>query len=188
MVIYSYSNNLILKELILLKILKFIDYVALIDIHRTRSKVSHYKNSPINIGNRERFFCTHPIDLTFRFFNKSSNIKSGTFSFHSSINSGDDKNDKVTGEVFLRKESKNKPNVIFVHGWPMDSYDRIKKIYHDRIIKNYEWNIYYYKLPYHFDREPQNSTYSGEHMISADISRTVQASQQAIVELRLGTL
>ncbi|WP_226567811.1 alpha/beta hydrolase [Bacillus stratosphericus] len=167
-----------------MKLLKVIDYGALIDMHRTKSKVSHFNNSPIKVGNRDHFFSLQPINLAFHIDNHTSNLESGTFSFNSSIRSGDDKNDKVTGEVFLRKDSKHKPNVIFVHGWRMDSYDRIKKIYHDRIIKNYDWNMYYYTLPYHFDREPQASTYSGERMISANINRTVQSSQQAIVELR----
>ncbi|TYS33016.1 alpha/beta hydrolase family protein [Bacillus pumilus] len=167
-----------------MKFLKVIDYAALMDMHRTRSKESHYNNLPIDASNRDRFFSAKPIDLEYHIDNHTAKLKSGIFSFHSSIRSGVDRNDKVTGEVFLRKESKHKPNVIFVHGWRMDSYDRIKKIYHDKIVKNFDWNMYYYTLPYHFDREPQNSTYSGEHMISANISRTVHSSQQAIVELR----
>lgn len=42
----------------------------------------------------------------------------------SSVTSGYSNNDKVTGEVFLHKD--DAPNVILVHGWRMESNDRIK--------------------------------------------------------------
>ncbi len=44
--------------------------------------------------------------------------------------------------------------------------------------------MYYYSLPYHFEREPENSLYSGELMISANIDRTIESTRQAIVDLR----
>lgn len=44
--------------------------------------------------------------------------------------------------------------------------------------------MYYYSLPYHFEREPENSLYSGELMISANIDRTIESTRQAVVDLR----
>ncbi|MFK3811869.1 alpha/beta hydrolase family protein [Bacillus halotolerans] len=44
--------------------------------------------------------------------------------------------------------------------------------------------MYYYSLPYHFEREPENSLYSGELMISANIDRTIESTRQSIVDLR----
>lgn len=46
------------------------------------------------------------------------------------------------------------------------------------------WNTYYFTLPYHFEREPNESLFSGEYMVSAHLERTVQASKQAVVDLR----
>ncbi|MFB5563075.1 alpha/beta hydrolase family protein, partial [Bacillus cereus] len=39
-------------------------------------------------------------------------------------------------------------------------------------------------LPYHFEREPNEALFSGEYMVSAHLERTVQASKQAVVDLR----
>lgn len=58
------------------------------------------------------------------------------------------------------------------------------KIFHNRIMNDLGWNMYYYSLPYHFEREPENSLYSGELMISANIDRTIESTRQAIVDLR----
>lgn len=65
----------------------------------------------------------------------------------------------------------------------MESNDKVKKIFHNQIMK-LGWNMYYYTLPFHFDREPNDSLYSGEFMVSANIERTVQSTQQAVVDLR----
>lgn len=66
----------------------------------------------------------------------------------------------------------------------MDSLDRIKKMFNNRIMNDLEWNMYYFTLPYHFQRKPEQSLYNGEYMISADINRTVQSIRQAVVDLR----
>ena len=99
------------------------------------------------------------------------------------IHSGDVSNDYVRGEAFLN-EAEGKPNVIFVHGWQMKGFDRVKKIIHDSIMNNLGWNMYYYTLPYHLERQPEESLYSGEFMVSANINRTVESTRQAIVDLR----
>lgn len=44
--------------------------------------------------------------------------------------------------------------------------------------------MFYFTLPYHFEREPEQSRYSGEYMVSANMERTVQASRQAVMDLR----
>lgn len=99
------------------------------------------------------------------------------------IPSGDVFNDYVRGEAFLN-EDESKPNVIFVHGWRMKGFDRIKKNFHNSIMNNLGWNMYYYTLPYHLERQPEASLYSGEFMVSANINRTVESTRQAIVDLR----
>ncbi|EEL93421.1 hypothetical protein bcere0030_25620 [Bacillus cereus AH1273] len=106
----------------------------------------------------------------------------GQFKYKSSVQSGDSCNDSVTGELFLHK-NKDAPHVIFVHGWRMDSNERVKKIFHDHMT-NLKWNMYYFTLPYHFDRKPNQSLYSGEYMVSANIERTVEATRQGVADLR----
>ena len=166
---------------------KIIDSYALYDLHKNRSKYSQFSSFPTfipEIKDRENFYKTQKTDvsLDIHFTEKSYNV--GTFSFQSLIPFGDPSNDTLKGEVFLNKNNVDTPNIIFVHGWRMESYDRIKKMFHNRIMNDLGWNMYYFPLPYHFQRQPDNSLYSGELMISANIDRTVQSTRQAIVDLR----
>lgn len=165
---------------------KMIDRYALNHLHRTRSKKFQYTYLPTWLSetmDRETFYKVHPTDIFVKTPYLLKNHKVGTFQFKSLAPSSNPSNDYVTGEVFLN-ELANVPNVIFVHGWRMNSFDRVKKIFHKRIMNNLKWNMYYFPLPYHFGRKPNESLYSGEYMISADISRTVESTRQAIVDLR----
>lgn len=163
---------------------KIIDRLALYDLHRKRSKDNHFSASLADITSREEFFSSKKAEVSIELSKSNKDYRIGTFSFESLAKSGNAVNDKLEGEVYLNKDDKDKPNIIFVHGWRMDSYDRIKKIFHKRIMKDFGWNMYYYSLPYHFEREPEESMYSGELMISADVERTVESTKQAIVDLR----
>ncbi|MBU8785272.1 MULTISPECIES: alpha/beta hydrolase family protein [Bacillus] len=163
---------------------KTIDRLALYDLHRKRSKDKHFSAFSLDAMAENEFYKSSIADVSIILKESRKKYMVGTFSYESLIPSGDLVNDTLTGEVFLNENDIDKPNVIFVHGWRMNSYDRIKKIFHHRIMKDVGWNMYYYSLPYHLEREPENSLYSGELMISADIDRTVESTRQAIVDLR----
>ncbi|MDC7724329.1 alpha/beta hydrolase family protein [Priestia megaterium] len=167
---------------------KLIDYYALYDLHKDRSKENQYHidfdHAPTNID-RDVFFevPSSLADIYLNITSKENGYSIGEFGFESLRPSGDHPNDYVRGESFLN-EVGNKPNVIFVHGWRMKGFDRVKKIFHDSIMNNLGWNMYYYTLPYHLERQPEASLYSGEFMVSANINRTVESTRQAIVDLR----
>lgn len=164
-----------------------IDRYALYDLHKKRSKDKQFKYCSIfspEIIDREEFYKSNIADVSVILNDSEKNYKIGTFNFKSLAPSGILDNDTLKGEVFLNKNDVDKPNIIFVHGWRMDSYNRIKKIFHNRIMNNLGWNMYYFPLPYHFQRQPEHSLYSGELMISANIDRTVESTRQAIVDLR----
>ncbi|MED1741076.1 alpha/beta hydrolase family protein [Bacillus swezeyi] len=163
---------------------KIIDRLALYDLHRKKSKGQHFSTFSLGTIARDEFYKSNVADVSIILNKSRKNNMVGTFSYESLIPSGDLVNDTLKGEVFLNKNDIDKPNVIFVHGWRMDSYDRIKNIFHHRIMNDLGWNMYYYSLPYHFEREPEHSLYSGELMISANIDRTVESTRQAIVDLR----
>ncbi|WP_242300872.1 alpha/beta hydrolase family protein [Bacillus cereus group sp. BfR-BA-01494] len=165
---------------------KYVDKLALYDLHKKRSKVTQYvsfKYETMKHEEREKFYNTYAANPQFNINpTEDRTYSSGNFNFRSSISLGDKNNDMVSGEVYLNS-NENAPNVIFVHGWRMDSNARIKNIFHKDML-NLGWNMYYFTLPYHFEREPEESTYSGEFMISANIERTVVASRQAVADLR----
>lgn len=166
---------------------KVIDLCALYDLHKKRSK--EFQFTPIDNVNGEvedlaSFYKSNPVDIRFK-----AEEPSGTeyvlnkFEYQSSIKTGYPKNDLVTGEAYLNKNEDAVPNIVFVHGWRMQSNSRVQKIYHEQMME-LGWNMYYSTLPFHFERKPEESLYSGEYMVSANVERTVKASQQAVADLR----
>ncbi|QWG31432.1 alpha/beta hydrolase (plasmid) [Bacillus mycoides] len=166
---------------------KLIDRYALYDLHKKRSAEFQYaslSNTSLSVKDIDSFYKVTPYDIHFdmKHSQQEKEYLVGHFKYKSSVQSGDSRNDSVTGEVYLHK-NEDTPHVIFVHGWRMDSNERVKKIFHDHM-NSLSWNMYYFTLPYHFEREPEQSLFSGEYMVSAHIERTVQATRQAVADLR----
>ncbi|HEK9103472.1 TPA: alpha/beta hydrolase [Bacillus pseudomycoides] len=165
---------------------KAIDLCALYDLHRKRSQEFQYSsvsNKYLEIENIQDFYKSSSVAIQFNMGEcDNQNYKVGKFEYESSIKSGISCNDIVTGEAFINK-NEDSPNVILVHGWRMDSIDKVKNIF-QKMMMDLGWNMYYFTMPYHFNREPGSSLYSGEYMISANVERTVEASQQAVADLR----
>ncbi|MBC8061844.1 MAG: alpha/beta hydrolase [Clostridiaceae bacterium] len=74
-------------------------------------------------------------------------------------------------------------NVILVHGWRADNLNRLEKVFLDSF-KERKYNIYNYVLPFHMERSPDTSIYSGEYFVSADVGRTLKSVQQSISDIR----
>ncbi|PEJ57948.1 alpha/beta hydrolase [Bacillus sp. AFS002410] len=164
---------------------KMIDRYALRNFHKNISNVSQYTpfQEHVEERNRNEFYNTYSVpNVTFTTHKIEEGYNTGFFEFQSTIPVGDTCNDFVTGE-FVQQENKEQPNVIFVHGWRMKSNDRLIKMFQQHM-KKHQWNMYYYTLPYHLQRKPFESSFSGEYMVSADIERTLQAVRQAVVDLR----
>ena len=77
----------------------------------------------------------------------------------------------------------NNTNIIFVHGWRAEDLSRLEKVFSDSFIQR-GYNIYSYVLPFHMERTPKESLYSGEYYISADVSRTIKNVQQSVSDVR----
>jgi len=77
----------------------------------------------------------------------------------------------------------NNINVIFVHGWRADNLDRLGKVFLDSFTER-NYNIYNYVLPFHMERSPDASLYSGEYFVSSDVSRTLKSEQQSVSDIR----
>ena len=74
-------------------------------------------------------------------------------------------------------------NIIFVHGWRADNLNRLGKVFLESFIER-GYNIYNYVLPFHMERSPDTSLYSGEYFVSSDVSRTLKSEQQAVSDIR----
>ena len=77
----------------------------------------------------------------------------------------------------------NNINIIFIHGWRADNLNRLGKVFLDSFIKR-SYNIYNYVLPFHMERSPDTSLYSGEYFVSSDVRRTLKSEQQAVSDIR----
>jgi len=110
------------------------------------------------------------------------NYEVGEIDFLSEVENGHSNKESI---FHYRKNliSDNNINVIFVHGWRADSLDRLGKVFLDSFIER-NYNIYNYVLPFHMERSPNESLYSGEYFVSADVSRTLKSEQQAVSDIR----
>lgn len=167
-------------------IAEFIDKYALSDLHRKKSKIFHFKNlSQMSVTDNDlnSFYPIPSIpDIIFKQEVQKESYGIGKFNYESQIDNGPS-NKYSTGIYYENKDADQKANVIFVHGWRMDSFKRIMRIYNKPFSK-LGFNMYYFTLPYHFERESEESLYNGELMISADIDRTLISVKQAITDLR----
>ncbi|KFM95525.1 hypothetical protein DJ93_5582 [Bacillus clarus] len=123
---------------------KLIDLYALNNLHKKRSKEYQYSFSTSNnldYTNIESFYKVGSTDIYLDInYLKNTDYSYGKFQYPSPIQSGDLRNDSVVGEVFIHNK-KNRPNVIFVHGWRMDSNERVKNIFHNKIMKENPNNL-----------------------------------------------
>ena len=110
------------------------------------------------------------------------NYEIGKINFLSEVENGYSNKDAI---FHYRKNlvTDDNTNVIFVHGWRADNLDRLGKVFLDSFIER-SYNIYNYVLPFHMERSSDTSLYSGEHFISADVSRTLKSEQQAVSDIR----
>jgi len=166
---------------------KFIDKWLLMDLHRNRSKsFQFYKGTetPVSLDKLNSFYSTPPIpDITFIQQDFLKDYSIGKYKFKSEINSNGSSNDFSTGNYYKTPSREQNISVIFVHGWRMDSFNRIFDIYLNSFMEN-KYNIYTFTLPHHFERSSENSLYNGEFMVSANIDRTLLSLRQTISDLR----
>lgn len=111
-----------------------------------------------------------------------NNYETGKISFLSEVENGNSNKNAI---FHYRKNlvADNNINIIFVHGWRADNLDRLGKVFLDSFIER-NYNIYNYVLPFHMERSPDTSLYSGEHFVSADVSRTLKSEQQSVSDIR----
>ncbi|HML87946.1 MAG TPA: alpha/beta hydrolase [Methylomusa anaerophila] len=164
---------------------EIIDKSALYQLHRNKSKTWQFSNIgsiPTLEDVHHYYFQPQIPEISFEHVSNRSNYKIGNFRYKSSIENGQC-NEYATG-IYYQDKLKTPPklNVILVHGWRQGN-GRIKAIYLEPFIKN-GYDMYFITLPYHTERQGNNSSYQGELMISANIERTLASIRQAVVDLR----
>ncbi len=72
-------------------------------------------------------------------------------------------------------------NIVFVHGLFEDNLSIYQFLI--TMLNNLGLNVYLMMLPYHHDRVPEKSVFSGEYFWSADVARSQWAINQAVYDL-----
>lgn len=106
------------------------------------------------------------------------------FHFHSQVQTPFAENNTVYGRLFRCRHSwTKKPTVILLHGWNDDINYRFRFPWFSRQINRFGINCAMVELPYHFQRRPQPPA-PVRNFISEDVLRTVEATHQAIADIR----
>jgi pimeloyl-ACP methyl ester carboxylesterase len=163
------------------------DTYALMSLHKNKSKASHFYigiDIPPSLDEIDTFYPKPDVpEVTFELQDFYGSHNTGRYKYKSMINNNDTRNNYSTGKYFTKSSRKQPVSVILVHGWRMDSFDRIYNIYLEPFME-LDYNIYSFTLPHHFERTSKTSLYNGELMVSANIDRTLLSVKQAITDLR----
>lgn len=103
----------------------------------------------------------------------------GTICFQSAVPTGHPENDTV--KIWRHAVDHPKGCLVFVHGL----YDDNPVLYQPwiRSLNDNGLDVYSFILPYHFDRQPRESLYSGEYFLSSRLATTCLAVKQAVFDL-----
>lgn len=109
---------------------------------------------------------------------KTENERIQVVSFPSSIQTIHLTNNQVWCRVYLARQPVH--DMVFLHGLYEDNLD-IYTYFFSLLIEQ-GINVYLMQLPYHYDRKPEGSLFSGEYFWSANIGRNAQAFKQAVYD------
>lgn len=77
-------------------------------------------------------------------------------------------------------EERAEGNILFVHGLFDDNLNNCSFI---KILNKLNFNVFFMIMPYHYNRKPESSLFSGEFFLSADIHRSIVAFKQAVFDV-----
>lgn len=72
-------------------------------------------------------------------------------------------------------------NVLLLHGLYDDNMFNYAFLI--KMLNELRFNVFFMELPYHFNRKPENSSFSGEYFVSADLLRSRDAFIQSLCDI-----
>lgn len=160
---------------------RYVDTIAINKIIETKlSKVSHSpKNSRFKLIEGNPFEDIDNIDIDSIDVKYSTEDNLEKLRFKSFINTSYDENDCVSVIAYNAENAIG--NIIFVHGLFEDNLSIYQFLI--TMLNKMGLNVYLMMLPYHYDRKPKDSFFSGEYFWSADVTRSQWALKQAAYDL-----
>ena len=99
-----------------------------------------------------------------------------TFAFPSPVPSGESANDRVHGERWLAADRRSKSAIVMLHGGFAPSWFAERLMAGPFLAKGID--VFVIALPWHMDRAPSASGYSGQYLLSGDVPRLVRGFSQ----------
>lgn len=133
-----------------------LDHIGLSLLHIKKSQISHFKSygKSFSIKNKSDLSKIYPNPnvphISFKEIDSKNNYQISKFYFESPLKSDYDSNNLVSGTYYSCKSS-SPIHVIFVHGWRMESWDKVNKLFL-KSFQKFQFHIYQINLPFHFDR------------------------------------
>ncbi|MFZ5988670.1 MAG: alpha/beta hydrolase [Bacillota bacterium] len=92
-----------------------------------------------------------------------------------------DYNENNTIYLYYHPAENSICNVLFLHGLYDDNMYNYAFLI--RLLNELKFNVFFMVSPYHFNRKPEASYFSGEYFISADLVRSRNAFKQALYDI-----
>jgi len=158
---------------------KYVDQIATQRL--INEKLKHVHHAPDNSGAAFgiNFLDFQNLPLQPEGVMETQNEKYLEISFRSAIQTQYEKNNVVQCRCFPAKQSHG--DIVFIHGL----YEDNMQIYNFFIslLNEQGLNVYLMVLPYHYERTPDESAFSGEYFWSANVHRSALAFKQAVYDL-----
>jgi len=98
-------------------------------------------------------------------------------------------NSRVNIHQYIHKELLNKIQtktaVLFIHGYAENTFKFHEYGYFPLFYRKFKADIYAIELPYHFNRQPDDSPFSGSYFLNGNPIRMIEAVRQSVQEIVL---
>ncbi len=155
---------------------KYVDQLVLQKLISQLSKVHHFPNKLEALQKFQGFDSVPPLPQPII---KEIEKNRKTISFPSFLKTEYPENDYCWLEAFLSPNSVG--TILFIHGLYEDNLDLYKSII--SVLHQQNFNFYLYKLPFHYERKPKESKFSGEFLWSGDFYRSAIGFLQSLYDL-----
>ena len=155
---------------------KYVDYIAVEKLISEKLQHAHHAPSGRQVNDRfDDFAAVPPFPADLR---ERTHGGEGEQTFISAVDSGYKENDLVRSRIFRAQRSRGA--VLFLHGLFEENL-LIYKFYFSQL-NALGLDVHVMLLPFHYERKPQTSAFSGEFFWSGDIDRSALAYKQAVYD------
>jgi pimeloyl-ACP methyl ester carboxylesterase len=159
---------------------KFVDNLALERLITKISQVRHSPDRSVFVREETPFHWIEHYHLDISAVSARGNNQTKWFEIPS-LNTASPYPENDTVYLYYYPASNPSGNVLLLHGLFDDNM--FNYAYLIKLLNEVNFNVFFMVLPYHLQRKPAASSFSGEYFLSADIYRFQRAFQQAVYDI-----